>query len=417
MATLTNNSTIVGATNSFGSVWYPGNGDTILSNSPTYYYKNNGTYTIRLQVTSNYGCVDSAKQVVTVYDKPRTGFTVDSNTTCMNTSVNFTNNTTYSGGNNKILYLWNFGDNTVPVNDFKPSKAYGAFGSYSVTLYATDTIHYCTDSTVKIVQINQTPIAQFESPTGGCMNTPVQFTDKSSIGSLTVLYLWKFGDGGNDTASNPSHSYTASGTDSVTLKVTALSGCNSTQLKLISISPAPTVSLTLVPLSSNPLYSIKISATAGFASYKYILDDGTPVITAYGDTGLTHTYSNYSGYHKVTVIVTDNNGCTGTSTDSIYARAIGVAEAYSSQFGISVYPNPFTDGTTISYNLQNPAKVHIRVYDMIGRMVADIDHGTQSAGKHATVLDAEKFSVSTAAYLIRIQIDDAVITRQIIRQK
>jgi hypothetical protein len=417
LATITNTSYITGATNSFGSVWNPGTGDsTFLSNTPNYRFTKNGTFTTRLTVTSNYGCVDSTNHIVTIYDKPRTSFTYDTSTTCVGTNVNFTNGTTYSGGNNKILYSWNFGDQSVNSTSFIPSHSYGSLGNATIVLLATDTVHFCQDSTVKTVQINETPVPQFQAATKGCRNTAIPFTNKSSFSNgLVVKYLWSFGDGATDTATNTSHTYTTAGNDTVSLTATATSGCTSKVSGNLSISPAPTASFAYDSLT---YFAVRMRVTPStFASYKYILDDGTGPYTAYRDTLPSHTY-NTGGWHKVITVVTDNNGCTGTRTDSVHTnRGVGIATANASQFGINVYPNPFTDATNVSYNLANTSNVHIRVYDMLGRLVADIDNGTQSAGQHSTIINAENFQASTSAYMVRIQIGDVVVTRQIIREK
>ena len=416
VATITNNSYITGATNSFGSTWNPGTGDSsFLSNNPIYRYTKNGTWTTKLTVTSNYGCIDSTSHIVTIYDKPRTSFTYDTSTTCVGTNVVFTNGTTYSGGNDKILYSWNFGDQSINSTAFVPTHPYGSLGSATIILLATDTIHFCQDSTVKTVQINETPIAQFQATTKGCKNTPILFSNKSSFSNgLVVKYLWSFGDGATDTTSNTSHTYTNPGNDTVTLKATANSGCTSTNRSYLSISPAPTSGFSFTELDN---FSVRMVVTPGtFASYKYILDDGTGPYTAYRDT-LIHIYNN-KGWHKVTTVVTDNNGCTGTRTDSVHTfSGIGIASATATQFGINIYPNPFTDATNVSYDLVNSANVHIKVYDMLGRLVSDIDNGIQTAGQHSAIINAEKFSASTAAYMVRIQIGDVVITKQIIREK
>ena len=420
IVSITNNSHIAGITNSFGSVWDPGTGDpTFLSNNPTYRYTKNGTFNLKLTVTSNYGCVDSVSNVVTVYDKPRTSFAYDTTSTCVGTNVTFTNGTSYSGGNNKVQYLWDFGDQSVNSTALVPTHPYGALGNVRVTLFATDSVHGCKDSTVKNIQINETPVAQFQVATKGCMSTAIPFTNKSSFSNgLVVNYLWNFGDGNTTTTTNASHSYSTAGTYPVSLKATSASGCtNSTSGSLsISTSPVPKLHWDTTGLG---YYAVRFTVTPStFASYRYILDDGTGPYTAYRDTLPKHTY-NVGGTHKVIVIVTDDNGCSGIdSSMNVYqSRGVGIATANASQFGVNIYPNPFTDATNVSYNLANTANVHIRVYDMIGRLVADMDNGSQSAGQHSATINAEKFSASTAAYMVRIQIDDVVITKQIIRMK
>ncbi|MEI6507138.1 MAG: PKD domain-containing protein [Bacteroidota bacterium] len=422
VASIVNGTTILGANNSFGSVWYSGNGDTALSNNPTFRYNNNGTFTMRLKVTSNYGCVDSASQVVTVYDKPRSGFTYDTTTTCQFSNMVVNNTTTFAAGNNKVLYLWKYSDGTLPANDFNPVKSFGVIGNYTITLIATDTVYFCTDSTVKTVTISTTPVAQFDAPTGGCANNAVPFVNRTfSLATDSVKYAWKFGDGGTSNLANPSHTYTTFGNDTVSLRATAKSGCTSAISKVLSISSSPSITFKSDTIDA---YSTTLIASSNiFASYVWTVYDGTNkfIETAYRDT--MKRVFNSCGYHAVVLKVTDNNGCSGTDSASIaskrvYTRTcVGVEEALAAQYNVNVYPNPFSQTTNISYNLESTSNVHIRVFDMLGRVVYDLDKGNQAAGKHVDSIDADSFVGNSAVYLVRIQIDGNVVTRQILKQK
>lgn len=418
LATFVNNSSIAGSSNSFGSTWYPGNGDTILSPNPVYHFRDSGTYNVKLKVTSNYGCVDSASQVVTIYDKPRTSFTYDTTTSCQGVQLSLTNGTSYKGivNSNKVLYSWNFGDNTAPMTDFNPTKTYGVKGSYKVMLIATDTVHFCNDTTTKTINVSETPIAQFDAPVGGCLNANVKFTNKTPASGQSVAYSWNYGDGSPaDTTTSPMHAFATAGSKTVTLKATAVSGCASTATKNINISNTPVISWTS---DSIDCYTRRFVASSNaYTNYVWTINDGSAPITAYRDTLPRHVFLT-KGWHKVTLTVSDVNGCTGSKVDSVFTYcSTSVSEVAAAEFGLKVYPNPFTESTNISYTLDNTAKVQIRVFDMLGRTVAEFDKGAQAAGTHTTLLDGDRFLSGSAAYLVRIQIDDKVITKQIIRAK
>jgi PKD repeat protein len=79
------------------------------------------------------------------------------------------------------------------------------------------------------------PTASFSAaPTSGTAPLAVQFTDTSS-GSPTA-WAWDFGDATNSTAQNPSHTYTAAGTYTVTLTVSNSAGSDTlTRAGLISV--------------------------------------------------------------------------------------------------------------------------------------------------------------------------------------
>lgn len=52
------------------------------------------------------------------------------------------------------------------------------------------------------------------------------------------------------------------------------------------------------------------------------------------------------------------------------------------------YPNPFNPTTTITYRLPTAAHVHLRVYDVLGRMVASLVDGEAAAGYYEIDFDA-----------------------------
>ncbi len=71
---------------------------------------------------------------------------------------------------------------------------------------------------------NGPPTAQFTAnPTQSCSGL-VAFTDQSFYG--ITAWLWNFGDGATSVVKNPTHTYTASGTYSVSLKATNANGNN-----------------------------------------------------------------------------------------------------------------------------------------------------------------------------------------------
>ncbi|MFC4762604.1 PKD domain-containing protein [Dyella koreensis] len=80
-----------------------------------------------------------------------------------------------------------------------------------------------------------TPTANFSFTTSGLTAT---FTDSSTDSGGTISsHSWTFGDGGTSTATNPSHTYAAGGTYSVTETVTdGVSGKNSSKTSSVTVS-------------------------------------------------------------------------------------------------------------------------------------------------------------------------------------
>jgi hypothetical protein len=64
------------------------------------------------------------------------------------------------------------------------------------------------------------------------------------------------------------------------------------------------------------------------------------------------------------------------------------------------YPNPFNPSTIISYQLPTAGHVDLRVYDVLGREVAVLVNGVQTAGTHSVTFNAS--SLATGVYMYRL---------------
>ncbi|HEX7815186.1 protease pro-enzyme activation domain-containing protein [Dyella sp.] len=79
-----------------------------------------------------------------------------------------------------------------------------------------------------------TPVANFTDTVSGLT---VNFTNTSTdTGGTISSYAWTFGDGGTSTSASPSHTYSAAGTYTVTLKVTDSTGATNTKTGSVTVS-------------------------------------------------------------------------------------------------------------------------------------------------------------------------------------
>lgn len=78
------------------------------------------------------------------------------------------------------------------------------------------------------------PVASFTDSVSGLT---VNFTNTSTDSGGTInAYSWTFGDGGTSTSASPSHTYTAAGTYTVTLKVTDNTGATNSTSQSVTVS-------------------------------------------------------------------------------------------------------------------------------------------------------------------------------------
>jgi hypothetical protein len=79
------------------------------------------------------------------------------------------------------------------------------------------------------------------------------------------------------------------------------------------------------------------------------------------------------------------------------------------------YPNPFNSATTISYSISEKDKVTIKVFDILGREVAELVNEQKEAGTHTIKFDAS--NLTSGIYFYQIKAGKYSETRKLILQK
>ena len=76
------------------------------------------------------------------------------------------------------------------------------------------------------------------------------------------------------------------------------------------------------------------------------------------------------------------------------------------------YPNPFNDVAVISYQLSVVSLVELRLYDISGRLVQEIDEGWQEVGEHRAVIDGS--GLASGVYFLKLAAGNWIATRKIV---
>ena len=295
--------------------WTFGDGKTATSQNPSHTYAAGGTYTVTLTVTDNQGATASTSKSVTVTapnQPPTAAFTAS----CSGLTCSFTSSSSDPDGSISA-YSWTFGDGATSTAQ-NPAHTYAVGGTYTVTLKVTDNQGGTgtTSHGVTVTQPNQPPTAAF---TSSCSGLTCSFTSTSSDpdGSISA-YSWTFGDGATSTSQNPSHTYGAGGTYTVTLKVTdnqAATGSTSKSVTVTAPNKPPSAAFTASCSGLTCGFTSSSSDPDGsISAYSWTFGDGATSTST--SQNPSHTYAT-GGTYTVTLKVTDNQGATGSTSHSV----------------------------------------------------------------------------------------------------
>jgi hypothetical protein len=81
----------------------------------------------------------------------------------------------------------------------------------------------------------------------------------------------------------------------------------------------------------------------------------------------------------------------------------------------SNYPNPFNPSTMIKYDLPKDSKVVLKLYDVVGREVATLVNGKQTAGSYEVQFNAS--NLASGVYFFRITAGDYIKTQKMVLLK
>ena len=79
------------------------------------------------------------------------------------------------------------------------------------------------------------------------------------------------------------------------------------------------------------------------------------------------------------------------------------------------YPNPFNPSTKITYSILEPGLVSIKVFDILGRQVAELVNKQQSAGTYTVDFNAQ--NLSAGVYLYKIESGSFQASKKMILMK
>lgn len=200
---------------------YDGTVDSTEQN-PTYTYTSDGSYTVKLTATNSFGSDDEIKSdYISVVPLPLADFcALETETTGpVPLTVHFYDLSLYAQS-----WAWDFDNNgTIDSTEQNPTYTYNLPGLYDVKLTVTNPAGSDDEIKSGYITVYPPPVADFTADiTYGTAPLTVHFTDQSTVNDPQG-WEWDFdisdGPSIDSTDQNPTHTYTSTGTYTVSLMI------------------------------------------------------------------------------------------------------------------------------------------------------------------------------------------------------
>ena len=341
--------------------WDFGDGvGTSTQQNPSYTYSSAGTYTVSLIATNAYG---SDTEIKTNYisaqtepeDPPVANFSGSPTNGYEPLTVDFTDLSI----NGPTIWSWDFGDGVGTSTQQHPSYTYPVFGTYTVSLTATNA--YGSDTETKIDYITVT------EPQVCAMHVHDIVVTRKNAGpncsGIGTIYIY---DASNQAVANATVYATVTGPVSGDFNgITGIDG-------------------------SVRIETGKTKNCSGEWCFEV--------------TNVTHTSCTYDP--------NANNVTAACESGWLYGSSGQVA---TEDELLQNHPNPFNPTTDIYFRLPEAGYVKLEVYNLVGQRVAVLADGEFSSGSHTVTWDASRFA--SGVYFYHLSTESIVLTKKMVLLK
>ncbi|MHB1279069.1 MAG: PKD domain-containing protein, partial [Bacteroidia bacterium] len=297
-------------------VWDFGDGSGTAQFNPSHSYFQIGTYYPSIVVYDAYGCsaTYTLPNPIIIWQVPQANFVAIPTTQRLpNATFDFTN---LSIAIDPLTYSWDFGDPGSGANNSSslqdPQHTYSDSGTYVIRLIVDN--GHCRDTIERTVRLEYYfPIASFrQNPDTGCMEHTVTFINESQY---ATSYRWFFGDGGQSTDVNPTHTYVNPGIYTVSLIAYGPGGVDdTTKIDQIVVVQKPYANFYVTPFVAWMPNTTFTFVNTSILATSYIWDiespDGNDITTTDENPILD---LNAEGEYSIRLIAINAYGCRDTA--------------------------------------------------------------------------------------------------------
>lgn len=435
-----------------GASYLWSDGATTQTNTVT----TSGSYSVT--VTKANGCSATSNAITVTVNPTPAAPTISTNTS-----------TTFCNGGNVTLTSSQATGIEWSNSAITPSITVNASGSYTVTY--TD-LNGCTATSLPtVVTVNPNPAAPTISangPTTFCTGDSVVLSSSQTTGNvwspnmettqdITVMnsgsYSVTYTDANGCSATSSTTTVSSSAAPAPTVQVTGATALCPGETVTLTASPADTYlwspggeTTQSITVSAAGVYFVTVTnsdpcngtgpstpttvttLTAPTAAFNYSWNNqlvefsnssagGTVYAWDFGDFSQStaqnpsHLYTT-NGTYTVTLVVTNANGCTDTTT-SVVQFFVGIEEQ-AVLSSMTLYPNPANETLNMSINLNDGADVAVLAYDMSGKVIVNENHD-MAAGQNTLQYNVSEWS--NGIYFFQVTTGDVTNTVRVVIAK
>ncbi len=286
------------STNADSYLWTFGDGGTDTSDSPTYDYGADGTYSLTL-IASNLCGSDTLTELITIATLPTAGILADNQGGCLPVTIQFEED----ASPNTQTWSWTFEGGTPATSDVQdPIVTYDQAGIFDVQLIVSNGVGSDTLVLADYVEILPLPVPDFTAANSGL---DVTFTNNSQD---ATSYFWEFGDAQTSTATDPVHTYGSTGTYDVSLY--AINSCDTvilTETIVVSLGPPAVINADVVNGCADLTVQFDDGGVPDVDAWSWTFEGGNPATSSVQNPIVVYETP---GIYDVTLTVSNANGST-----------------------------------------------------------------------------------------------------------
>lgn len=367
---------ISGGLSPFAISWSQPPDTTIIQSNQTAINLTEGI--IQAKVTDNIGCTSSLED--TIVDPPLMIVQRGSDKVNCGTGVQIGGSPTASGGVGNFIYSWtptNGLNSSVLSNPFVTDTV---FHSYYVTVTDQQGCSHTDGPIIVSFLPADKPIVMANGATTFCQGDSVLLNSTSA-----TSYLWSNGSTTQNIQVNTSGYYS--------LMITDSNGCHGdSDTSIVSVNPNP-------PTPIIQQVSTFLASSSPNGNQWYLDSINLP-----SDTNQFYTPQT-TGYYSV--IVTDTNGCSSTSTQ-FYFTQVGINSPGENN-SFLIFPNPSTGSIAIVFSNHGDRNVKIQIVNIIGEIIYQSNEGSQNIYRKIDLSDEP-----SGSYLINVITENSVLKQKLI---